>query len=463
MAIDVFILLAEAISFYLLVLGIHSLRSRFSLGPFYALIGGLTALMSWVTDAGVQVQAGGITFMIGSTVFYTALLLAVFVLYIFDGPSSTRIAILTVAGVSALTPIVAALLHVQVGAGLLGVVPAPSFRINVASILTTITDLVFLAIAWEFFGRPKMQVRMWLRAFLTLLGVMILDVVMFNTGAFAGTNSYLSIMQGTLFSRIFITLLAFPFLYGYLHWQNRIKGTPIDNRPVLAILTEFAEVQSELARAQQEIQRRKKTEEALKKSERKHRILFEASADAIMYIKNGRYVDCNQAAVEISGLERKEELLGREPADFAPRRQPDGKLSAEKQNEMINIALKEGTHRFEWERMKTDGESIMTEVQLTALTDDDGVPILNVALRDITEKKAVLSRLSSAVIGAESDKELVSLCAGCRKVRETKKEGKPWVDMEKYLSSRFPDAQFSHGMCPDCMNKYYPDFNDGDE
>ena len=64
---------------YFLVLWAHSLRHRFGLAHFYALVGGLTAIMSWVTDAGVRVEIMGITFMVGSTVFYTSLLLSVFV------------------------------------------------------------------------------------------------------------------------------------------------------------------------------------------------------------------------------------------------------------------------------------------------------------------------------------------------------------------------------------------------
>ena len=110
---NIVILIVEAVSLYLLVLWAHSLRHRVGLAPFYALLGGVTAVMSWVTDAGVHVEAGGITFMVGSTVFYTSILLGVFVVYVFDGPHSTRIAIITVAGVSIMVPLIAVVLHAQ--------------------------------------------------------------------------------------------------------------------------------------------------------------------------------------------------------------------------------------------------------------------------------------------------------------------------------------------------------------
>ncbi|MDD4061742.1 MAG: hypothetical protein PHW08_13720 [Kiritimatiellae bacterium] len=85
------ILIAEALVVYCLVLWAHAQRHRFGTAHFYALIGGLTAVMSWVTDAGMKVCAGGLTFYVGSTVFYTAILLGVFVIYVFDGSRTTRI------------------------------------------------------------------------------------------------------------------------------------------------------------------------------------------------------------------------------------------------------------------------------------------------------------------------------------------------------------------------------------
>jgi len=260
---ELLILIVEAMAVYFLVLWAHSLRHRAGLAHFYALIGGLTAVMSWVTDAGVKVEVAGITFMVGSTVFYTSLLLGVFVVYVFDGPRATRVAISTIAGVSIMVPLIAIVLHLQMklsGHAMLAYVPVPSLRINVASVLATIADLVFLAIAWEYLGRPRWRIQLWLRAFLTLLGVMWLDVILFNTGAFFGMPEYLAIMTGTLLSRLIISIFAFPFLYFYLNWQNQTMGMRIEHRPVLAILREVAEIRVELNLAQREIERRKRVE-----------------------------------------------------------------------------------------------------------------------------------------------------------------------------------------------------------
>lgn len=261
---ELLILISEAIAVYFLVLLAHSFRTRIGLSHFYALIGSLTAVMVWTTDAGVQVHLGGMSLMVGSTVFYTALLLGVFVVYVFDGPRATRIAISTIVGVSIMVPVVTLVLHWQIklsgGAEQIDYFPPQTLRIYVASIVAALADLIFLAVSWEFLGKPRFKVRLGFRAFLTLLGVMWLDVILFSTGAFFGSEEYLKIMSGTFASRFMICIFAFPFLYLYIVWQNKKNGMEIENRPVLSILKEVTEVRLELTLAQQEIERRKELE-----------------------------------------------------------------------------------------------------------------------------------------------------------------------------------------------------------
>ncbi|MCF8243313.1 MAG: hypothetical protein K9J16_18200 [Melioribacteraceae bacterium] len=229
--------------------------------------------MSWITDAGVKVEAFGITFMIGSTVFYTSLLLAVFIIYVFDGPSETRIAISTIIVVSILVPVISIVLNTQIKLSDVAPnmqIPIPSLRINAASVFTTALDLVFLAVAWEFLGSLKLNVKLWLRTYLTLLGVMMIDVIVFNTGAFAGNPEYSQILQGTLVSRFFISLFAFPFLLGYIYWQTSKHRIEPERRPVFSILKEVAQIKEELQLAKEELKRQKEIENTIRDSLNKH-------------------------------------------------------------------------------------------------------------------------------------------------------------------------------------------------
>jgi len=54
---------------------------------------------------------------------------------------------------------------------------------------------------------------------------------------------------------------------------------------------------------------------------------------------------------------------------------------------------------------------------------------------------------------------LVSICAGCKSVRD--KQGR-WAPVEAYLS-RYFDADFTHGICPYCANKVYAELSRGKE
>jgi diguanylate cyclase (GGDEF)-like protein len=203
-------------------------------------------------------------------------------------------------------PLVAALLHWQ--SNLLGVnnlpqIPMPSLRINTASALTTFIDLLFLGIAWEILGKPRLRIGLWLRTYLTLLAVLMLDVVLFNTGAFLGDPNYLPIMRGTLVSRVAISIFSLPFLYGYLRWQAAKPGVSLENRPVLAILRKFTELEAELSLAQEEINRRRVVERRLEialaelqTSQKKYRQLSEefklaSITDALTGIGNRRLFD----------------------------------------------------------------------------------------------------------------------------------------------------------------------------
>ncbi len=279
------VLIAEAMVVYLLVLWAHSSRTKVGLAHFYALLGGLTAIMSWITDAGVSVEVSGTTFMVGSTVFYPALLLAVFVIYVFDGPRATRVAISTIITMAITMPLVAIVLHWQMtdDQAAMSYIPLPSIRTNVASVLTMVADLIFLALAWEFWARPRVNMHLWLRVFLTLLAVMWLDVMLFMTGAFLQEHNYWDLVKGALWSRFIICLFASPFLYAYLHWQRRSLESPLDaTRPVLAIHQDMEDMRRELSLAQQEAEHHKQLGKQLE---------AQVYSDELTQIANRRFFD----------------------------------------------------------------------------------------------------------------------------------------------------------------------------
>lgn len=47
------------------------------------------------------------------------------------------------------------------------------------------------------------------------------------------------------------------------------------------------------------------------------------------------------------------------------------------------------------------------------------------------------------------------ICASCKKIRD---DAGNWQQMEEYIGDR-SEAKFSHGICPSCARKLYPDLN----
>lgn len=136
-----------------------------------------------------------------------------------------------------------------------------------------------------------------------------------------------------------------------------------------------------------DISERKYFEETIRKSKNKYLDLFEKSTDAILIIQNGKFVDCNEATVKMLGYKNKSELLLTHPSELSPEKQSDGKDSAVKAEEMMNIAIEKGSHSFEWDHVRADDEVFPVEVSLTAITNEDGTQIIHTTWRDITGRK----------------------------------------------------------------------------
>ncbi len=161
------------------------------------------------------------------------------------------------------------------------------------------------------------------------------------------------------------------------------------------------------------VNERRKIEEELKESEKKYNDLFEKSEDGNLIIVDGRFTECNHAIVKMLRYKKKEDLLNTHPSELSPEIQPDGKSSYEKANEMIDIALEKGSHRFEWIHRKADGEVFPVEVLLTVVNSEK--KMIHTVLRDITRRKQaelewqVMSEITHGVTTTANLDELLKL------------------------------------------------------
>ena len=126
-----------------------------------------------------------------------------------------------------------------------------------------------------------------------------------------------------------------------------------------------------------------------------YRQYFERTGDAFLIIEGDTFVDCNQATVDMLRYRSRDDLLQTHPSELSPELQPDGRPSFEKANEMMAMAFERGSHRFEWDHQRADGEVFPVEVLLTAVPGAER-PMLHVVWRDLTERRRLEAELSQA-------------------------------------------------------------------
>ncbi|MFZ4774248.1 MAG: PAS domain-containing sensor histidine kinase, partial [Terrimicrobiaceae bacterium] len=146
---------------------------------------------------------------------------------------------------------------------------------------------------------------------------------------------------------------------------------------------------------------RKRAEAALRASEDKYRGRFESSRDAIMTLEppTWQFTSGNPATLKMFGVENLQAYVSLGLWDLAPERQPNGQPSAEVGKAMIETAMSEGSHFFEWTHRRLSGEIFPATVLLSRMS-SEGKVILQATVRDITKHKraegAVLQNVARA-------------------------------------------------------------------
>lgn len=70
------------------------------------------------------------------------------------------------------------------------------------------------------------------------------------------------------------------------------------------------------------------------------------------------------------------------------------------------------------------------------------------------ERERLISELKQALASVKTLRGLLPICASCKKIRDD--EGY-WSQIESYVREH-SEAEFSHGLCPDCAHELYGDY-----
>jgi len=167
---------------------------------------------------------------------------------------------------------------------------------------------------------------------------------------------------------------------------------------------------------------------------------------------DGTVLDANPAACRILGRTREEILQeGREGLIDA---------SSPRFADMIAERQRTGRTQGELRARRKDGTVFPIELSSVVFQTFEGATRTCLIIRDITERKAsevererLIGELQEALGRVKSLSGLLPSCASCRKIRD--KEGH-WHHLETYIRNH-TEADFSHGICPECRRKLYPE------
>ncbi len=95
------------------------------------------------------------------------------------------------------------------------------------------------------------------------------------------------------------------------------------------------------------------------------------------------------------------------------------------------------------------------EILFSALENCAATVMLERKIREhAREKDELIARLQDALDNIKKLSGLLPICSSCKKIRDDKGY---WNQIERYIAEH-SEAEFSHGICPECVRKLYPQY-----
>ncbi|MFP4547142.1 MAG: PAS domain S-box protein [Fidelibacterota bacterium] len=166
----------------------------------------------------------------------------------------------------------------------------------------------------------------------------------------------------------------------------------------------------------------------------------------------GVILNVNQAWKNTLGYDS-DEVIGKEFRNFLEDQEKP------KYDELSREFIKTGKFQdIEFKMVKKNGDLIDVSYSGKVIRDmNDKIIGTHGIFRDITRQKEIFKTLEKEAREGKHLAGFISICAACNNIKDQDIEGHPWVKPAKYFSRRYPDLRFSHGICPDCIKKLYPD------
>ena len=184
-------------------------------------------------------------------------------------------------------------------------------------------------------------------------------------------------------------------------------------------------------------------------------VLDESTDPLFCILEDGTYRSVNHAFTAPFAREP-EEVIGLLIYDlFSPE-------EAEKRMSVVRRAFASAeTIVFEVRVPMTRGGDHFYLTSVKPIQDPGGRVVSVVCIsKDITDRKRVelereqvIRELKAALAQVQTLSGLLPICSGCKNIRDDKGY---WIQIEEYVRSH-SEADFTHGICPDCRGRLYPE------
>ena len=184
--------------------------------------------------------------------------------------------------------------------------------------------------------------------------------------------------------------------------------------------------------------------------------IVESSEDAIIGTSlDGTILSWNFGAQRMYG-HTAAEVRGRPISMLTPSSEPEEFADIYEQ-----IERGEYIARYQTVRVRKDGTAMDVSSTLSPIKNAAGKVVgvsaiehdISAAKREDEQRLRLIQELTDALAGIKTLRGLLPICASCKKIRDDQGY---WQKVELYLAEH-TDAEFTHGLCPDCMGQYYPD------
>lgn len=204
-----------------------------------------------------------------------------------------------------------------------------------------------------------------------------------------------------------------------------------------------------------DITERRLAEEALRESENKYRDMANSLPQIIFETDvKGNFTFVNRAAFALSGYTQEDFAKG---VNALTTIIPEERDRARSNIQRI-LAGEENTSN-EYIFLRKDGSTYPVIIHSNAITRDNQTVGMRGFVIDITERKRaeeerenLILELRDALSKIKTLSGMLPICSSCKKIRDDKGY---WNQIESYIKSH-SEAEFSHGICPECAKIMYP-------